>query len=632
MKLKKPFSYWSALGISALTLAACDPVPTRTLTTEEKIYDLGWIYSQFGENYAPMEMKLKSRVKSTDETYVNVFEKLKTDYIEAAKKTTTNAEFYDLMFEFVAEFKDAHTSASLANPTIAAYGDQANRPKVAFLGFSGIRNGDSLKVKKLLSTIASGSAYPIKLNDEILKINGRSLKEAIDQDLVKYRNLGNSEANYTFHMNKLFTRVSTANGLPKEKDALLVVKRGTKEIEVSLPWVTKDTYQFKEDQSKAEAAKKKPTSSGDDDGDDDRVSRFVMVSDEGTQAAFRFNFLGFDGRVENPMKDLQKIMTTVQGGMKRKFEDGFKLIDHYAQWNVVEAKEEAKKAPLEALSEQRKLLDNAMYLTGSDSYPAYITPQDALDKEGKKTGEKKLVGYIYLDTFSPSKSVKLVEAEFKKTLSTFQSMGVKEIIIDTINNGGGSLVLGMKLAQALSPKKIIQPEMQFRLSDSWLNQFQSEFYDGKSDAEQEYARRILDQMVSKRQENKQRLSDRYSAEILAPFAINGNEDLEKPFKVVLLVNEMCASMCDIFAGILQDNKMATIMGARTMGAGGNVVNYSQAPNSHIEVRQTESLMIRKDGTYLENAGVTPDVVMEVNKSADKKYAAVLEKAVEVLMK
>ena len=116
--------------------------------------------------------------------------------------------------------------------------------------------------------------------------------------------------------------------------------------------------------------------------------------------------------------------------------------------------------------------------------------------------------------------------------------------------------------------------------------------------------------------------------LLSPFSIQPNKDLKKPFKIALLVNEMCASMCDIFAGILQDNKMATIFGSRTMGAGGNVVSYNQAPNSHLDLRQTESLIVRKDGSYVENNGVTPEKVMEVNTFAKDKYADVVTAAVD----
>ena len=96
-----------------------------------------------------------------------------------------------------------------------------------------------------------------------------------------------------------------------------------------------------------------------------------------------------------------------------------------------------------------------------------------------------------------------------------------------------------------------------------------------------------------------------------------------------------------------------------MGAGGNVVNHQEAPGSHIDLRQTESLMVRSNGAliegtewvktpgrtpfarppftvnkgpgdYLENKGVVPDVVIPVNQYAEEKYKTVIEKAVAIL--
>lgn len=593
--------------LSIVTLVtACDPVPRRTLSTDEKIADLYWIYSQYGENYAPLELKEK--------TFGINFEKLKQDYVEAAKKTTTNDEFYDLMFKFVAEFKDAHNSAALTNSSLP------DRAQVAFLGFSGIRSGETLVVKKLLPTITKDSNFPIKTGDEITKIDGKNLKDLIKEELLPLRNLGSDEANITYHMNKLFTRVSTMNGLPKNKDAVISLKRGGDEYEFTIPWVVKDLHQFQAEQEKAKESQKTEAKQVEPRQSE---SNFLMFSDAMDSTLFKFNFVGFNGRIEKPVAILNKVMN----GLRKKFADGFRMVDYVSEWSPMADSDETK-APLEILKDQRLVLTNAVYLSESKTYPAYIAPKK-IYKDGEETEETKLIGYIYVDTFSPESDEEAVLKEFKATIMAMQSMGVSDLVIDTINNGGGSLVLGMKMAQLLSNKKVEMPKMQMRLSDSWMDQFQQESLHASSDAEGEYARRILVDMESAKKAGK-RLSDPISAEMLAPFSIQANTDLKKPFKIVLLVNEMCASMCDIFAGILQDNQMATIVGSRTMGAGGNVVNYNQAPNSHLDLRQTESLILRKDGSYIENNGVTPEVVMAVNESAKDKYDDVLNKAIDIL--
>jgi len=657
-KYKKHTSIVCTTLALALAISACDPVPRHTLTTDEKIADMYWIYSQFGENYAPLDLKQK--------LYNFDYEKLKADYIEEAKKTTTNDEFYDLMYKFVAEFKDAHTSAALTNSSLP------NRASVAFLGFNGFRKGDNYIVKSLLPTIKSTSSFPIKPGDVIVRMNGKPLKDLVDSEQLAYRNLGSKEANYTALMGRLFTRVSTVNGQPKETNATITVERPDqdaqdhalaqaqsiqdpdarqkaidaandkklkKEVDLTIPWVVKDLSVFKKEQSDATPASSPGDGGGDDDGNvkaqtkaaasDPKNANFLMVDDDGVNP-LKFNFIGFDGRVQMPFDLIQKVTADI----RKKISDSFIFVDNYAEWKIAPVTEDAaSKTSFDNLKENRAILKNATYIAGSNTFPAYIAPRDLLDDKGNKTGKKKLIGYLYIDTFSPSGDDKTVLAEVKSTLLSFQNMGVKDIIIDTMNNGGGSLVLGMKIAQALTNKAIAMPKMQVRLSDTWLDQYESETIHPDSDAEGESYRRILQTLKDEQKANpNQRLSTPLDASaILAPFEIQPNEDLDAPFHVVLLVNEMCASMCDIFAGILKDNNLATLVGTNTMGAGGNVVNHTQAPNSHIDVRQTESLILRADGTYLENSGVKPDVEIATSESSDAHYSAVLLKAIEQIV-
>lgn len=631
--LKKRTSSW-VLGLASATvlaasmgvLSGCDPVPRRTLTTDEKVADLYWVYSQFGENYAPLEYKQKK--------FNFDYETLKNQYIEEAKKTTTNQEFYELLMKFVAEFKDAHTSLSLTNSSLP------DRAQVAFLGFSGVRHDDQLLVKSLLPTNSAESNYPIKVGDLITAVNGKALKEVVDSELVKLRDLGNAEANYTFHFNKIFNRVSTSNGLPKATEVELTVKRGDKTLSITLPWVIKDVVQFQQEQSAAKKDKSKEVEEA--KTPDSETGNFFMLSDDLRSSLMKFVFIGFDGRVER----LSQKYEAMTKGLKWNRLDSFRFMDAASEWiaSGTEKKPE-EKAPLDRLADLRKVLADAIYISGSNVFPSYVAPISLLDAEGKETGEKKLVGYLYIDTFSPSLGTNAVMKEIKNTLASMNNLGVRDLIIDTINNGGGSVELGMKIAQALSPKKVKQPLIQFRLSDTWLDEFHGESRTGADEATKEYFRRMFVEMKSEHQAGK-RLSRPYSVENLYRYAVLPNDDLKQPFRVKLLVNEMCASMCDIFAGIIQDNEMGEVIGTRSMGAGGNVVNHNQAPNSHADVRQTESLLLRLprsgatpdvtiDGvaySYIENNGITPDVDLAVVKHTQAKYAAVLDKAVEMIAK
>lgn len=580
--------------VAFLLLTACDPVPRRVLTTEEKLADLAWIYSQFGENYAPLEYKQK-RLNFD-------YESVKAATNEAAKATTNNDEFYALAFKFVSTFQDAHASGTLTNATLP------NRGMVAYTGFSGQRDGETLFVQNILPTIDPKTDYPILKGDRILQIDGRLLRAAVTEDLVPWRNLGNAEANFTYHANKLFTRVSTVNGIPAADNVTLRVKRGDKEFDVTLPWVKKDLYLFQVEQAKAkeEADKKKPASASD--------ANLIKLKGESGEPELTFRLIGFDGRPEFPVITAESISRT----LRKSVDAGFRFIDAFARWELVGAEKAEEKTIEERVREIRFVPEGAVFLTSAKVYPTYVARE-----------ESGLVGTILLDTFSPLETPQKTLAEFKQTLLDLQLLGAERVVIDMINNGGGSLLLGFQLAQALSAARVELPSIQFRVSDSWLDQFEKSSMNAKSDSEREISRRVFEDLKSTRQKG-ERLSPVYNSEVIAPFIVKLNDKIKKPFRIALVVNEMCASMCDIFAGMMQDAQLVTIVGTNSMGAGGNVVGYNQAPNSHFDVRQTESLILRKDGSYIENVGVKPDVEIAVANHTATKYKEVREAAIKAL--
>lgn len=77
--------------------------------------------------------------------------------------------------------------------------------------------------------------------------------------------------------------------------------------------------------------------------------------------------------------------------------------------------------------------------------------------------------------------------------------------------------------------------------------------------------------------------------------------------ILMLVDEMCGSGGDAFPSIMQGIGRAKLLGTRTMGAGGHVVELPPLNNSQILVRMTKSLFYRPDGVAVENNGATPDI-------------------------
>jgi C-terminal processing protease CtpA/Prc len=89
--------------------------------------------------------------------------------------------------------------------------------------------------------------------------------------------------------------------------------------------------------------------------------------------------------------------------------------------------------------------------------------------------------------------------------------------------------------------------------------------------------------------------------------------------LIVLVDDMSASGADYFPATIQDNKRGPLVGWRTMGAGGSVVDWEAGSYSLGSTRVTQSLMYRKNtivtsdyppAHYVENIGVRPDIEVD----------------------
>ena len=107
--------------------------------------------------------------------------------------------------------------------------------------------------------------------------------------------------------------------------------------------------------------------------------------------------------------------------------------------------------------------------------------------------------------------------------------------------------------------------------------------------------------------------------------------LSDDVKIAVMVNEMCVSMCDIFTSVFQENEMGLVIGQRTMGGGGNVTQHGLSPVSKIGMALTESLMISSGGQYIEDAGVTPDEIVDMVGDREKGFPTAFKKAYDYIM-
>lgn len=95
-------------------------------------------------------------------------------------------------------------------------------------------------------------------------------------------------------------------------------------------------------------------------------------------------------------------------------------------------------------------------------------------------------------------------------------------------------------------------------------------------------------------------------------AIRGDElilpnEIHYTKPIIMMIDEMSGSGGDAFPAIMQGIGRAKLVGERTMGLGGHVVEQPPLFFSQIKARITKSLFYRPSGVAIENNGAEPDV-------------------------
>jgi len=163
------------------------------------------------------------------------------------------------------------------------------------------------------------------------------------------------------------------------------------------------------------------------------------------------------------------------------------------------------------------------------------------------------IGYLQITDFSR----KTVE-QFDAALADLRSRGLKALVLDLRNNGGGLLDVCTTLAGNFVGEGVIL----------------------------------------------QRIGRDGNPNVVSG---SGKEPLGVP--LVVLVNEGSASASEILAGAIQDNGVGTLVGTVTFGKGLIMTPYELGGGSVLTV--TTERWLTPNGEHITNKGITPDVVVEL---------------------
>lgn len=281
------------------------------------------------------------------------------------------------------------------------------------------------------------------------------------------------------------------------------------------------------------------------------------------------------------------------------------------------------------------------------NFDAYIYE----NAEGKRIGVLRIPSY-----YAPFMAILsgLASQKFKETIKLFEFM-TDAMVIDQVNNPGGSLLYIYSLVSYLSPDSMYIPRQREAISqDSVIESlFYKEFLPtikNNEEATKAMGSHIHGYPVDYQliqsflYHNNYTLSEWKKGHHLTTShyfigidRVNPDKEANYTKPILILVNELDFSGGDYFPTIMQDNKRATIMGTRTSGAGGYVLAHTENNIYGLKLfSMTGSIGRRIDNNPIEDLGVTPDISYKLTindlRNGYGDYKKAINSAVSDLLK
>ena len=257
------------------------------------------------------------------------------------------------------------------------------------------------------------------------------------------------------------------------------------------------------------------------------------------------------------------------------------------------------------------------------------------------------VGFLRIPSMSPpSSSIALTQLD--RAMAYFTA-NTDALVVDVMRNPGGLVSYVEAVSQRLIPYEFTTLGFEVRATGSWLFSFASQLNAARANPSTPSG--ILANLEANFNEVLRAFSENRGRTV--PVSLNSTGSLQlqpvagayaKP--ILMLTDEFSASGGDALPAILQSNKRATLLGWRTMGAGGSVVGFSGPAFTESFFRITVSLMNRghvvntpdfPPAPYIENIGVRPDIPVDYMTranlmSAGAPFVQTFVQAVERLVK
>ncbi|MBN8555553.1 MAG: hypothetical protein J0L93_08925 [Deltaproteobacteria bacterium] len=560
-----------AIGIFSTAQAQITTKDFSEFNLEQKTQEFNWFVTHIEEYYGLMDYKeQKWNFKWAD---------LKAAYSEklADPKMDRDA-FFGLMQKFVSEFHDAHVSTYSFRDYLL--GEQ----KFNTLGFFASRDrsveGDILKVNFVIPQIFMDQ-NTVQNGDIIQTINGKTPAEYIQTEITPYRNLGNEESNKTYGFADITFQFNDYSSNRAKGIAEVVIKRGEQTFTRHIKWRQFDIYELLD---------------------------LLNSRSYGVEAQAQKVFVGIQ-EWKSPTTFIGKFANPGKEAFKAKMSQKTSKPDSFEKLNLLQVENSIQKLIANDVLVRKAEPTNGQSLE-IGGLPFTLVPSTSglmaiYQIEDFMYSRISCGAYQQFGDFYIAYCQILRGEDYANAFQKLKDLGVTTLVLDTRSNGGGYLEFGYQLIRAFFENKTPAHKASIRINEEWSGTFK-EVSELKSawlplELKEAYGDiwNILQKDISE--------GKLYSS----PISFMGVSELtgvSNPWKgrTFVLVDEMCASMCDIFATYMQDTNAAKVIGARSMGAGGNVIGIGISPRTKIALSLTASRIFRLNGDTIENNGATPD--------------------------
>ena len=204
-------------GVFAIAILTSLSAFAKGLTTEQKVLDFQQLIGQIKSNYGPLDYKIN--VQKID------VEALQKKYLSQIEASNTDAEFFDLMIRFSAEFKDSH------------FGLRIPSKKRAALGFTTDLILGHVLISDLDTKTLPPDQFPLQRGDEILTFDTRPVMDVVTE-LSLRRGMGYNHTALRVGAMSLASRTGTSFIMPTGSAKLTIKSNLSGDIKtLEIPWI-----------------------------------------------------------------------------------------------------------------------------------------------------------------------------------------------------------------------------------------------------------------------------------------------------------------------------------------------------------------------------------------------------------